>query len=64
MNKALETAFQRGYEDGFKGKSKSSNPYPDIRTEGGQVTFSRAFRNAWQEGWWQGNTARNTNETY
>jgi hypothetical protein len=48
MSKALDAATRRGYADGYAGKHR--NPYPDYRTVGGQVTFSRAFRRAWQEG--------------
>lgn len=50
-NKALIAAFNRGREDYINGKSKDANPYPDVRTSRGGVTYARAFRNHWERGW-------------
>lgn len=33
------------------GAEASKNPYPDKRTPGGRLTFSRSFRNAWARGY-------------
>jgi ribosome modulation factor len=62
MSNALQSAFRRGFEDGFKGRPRSENPYPDLRNDGGKITWSRAFRNAWHDGWDRGNSQRLVDE--
>ena len=50
-NKALATAKRKGEQARRDGKAETENPYPDTRTWRGHVTFARAFRRAWAEGW-------------
>ena len=50
-NAAFVGARYRGYSDRMQGCAVAANPYPDRRTRLGRVTFSRAFRRAWAEGW-------------
>ena len=50
-NKALVIAYQKGWRASAEGKPKTSNPYPDLKTRQGRVTFSRAFRNYWERGY-------------
>jgi ribosome modulation factor len=45
------TAFKRGWNAGIRGEPLTCNPYPDRRTERGNVTFSRAYRRRWLCGW-------------
>lgn len=47
-NRSLAGAFRKGIESAFKGYD--ANPYGDIRKEGGQVTWSRAYQSAWNDG--------------
>ncbi|NOI31892.1 Rmf/CrpP family protein [Vibrio coralliilyticus] len=49
-NKALQTARKKGYEAAKQGLAVSDCPYQDLRKESGKLTWSRAFRNAWLEG--------------
>ena len=51
----LETIRLMGQRARQDGEPKSACPYPDKRTARGSVTFSRAFRNAWFEGWREAN---------
>ncbi len=51
MNKALRGATKKGYLAHLCHVSRTDNPYPDHRTFDGSVTFSRAFRTAWRDGW-------------
>jgi hypothetical protein len=45
-------AFKRGWQDAANGNcSPDDNPYPDLRTDNGSVTFSRAYRRAWLRGY-------------
>lgn len=41
------SAFKQGWSDAQENKPC---PYPDYRTDGGQVTFSRAYRRMWAKG--------------
>lgn len=50
-NRAHASAWRKGYEAAEGGQPASANPYQDKRTDSGKVTFSRAFRKAWAEGW-------------
>lgn len=49
-NRALDGAYRRGMEAAREGRPRVP-PYPDHRTRTGRVTFSRAFRRAWLEGY-------------
>lgn len=59
----MRTACARGYEAGLAGEPETQCPYHDVRTPGGHTTFSRAFRNAWIDGWEQGRVAREKQAT-
>lgn len=50
-NKALRTAYMKGYNAAKNGESKDVCPYDDLRTDRGTITFSRAFIQAWKDGW-------------
>jgi hypothetical protein len=51
-NRALDGAERKGREARRAGVARADNPYPDWRTIGhGHVTWSRAFRTAWRDGW-------------
>lgn len=52
-NRGLAGAWEKGRLAALDGKPDRS-PYPDRRTYRGGVTFSRAFRKAWSEGWHHG----------
>lgn len=50
-NRARRGAFKRGVMDFHAGKSAAFDcPYKDKRTAKGAVTFSRAYVNAWHDG--------------
>lgn len=49
-NPAFKAAYEKGKKAAREGKSETDCPYSDKRTSGGQVTFSRAFRKRWLEG--------------
>ena len=55
-NKAFISAYKKGQMVAVYGLLKSSNPYPDKRNRKGRVTFSRAFRRFWVEGFTDGPT--------
>lgn len=46
-------AIQKGREAYLAGRSEKDCPYPDTRKEDGRLTFSRAWRHAWLEGYRQ-----------
>lgn len=48
-SRQLLSAAKAGLEAALSG-SGAVNPYPDKRTPGGRVTFSRSFRTAWARG--------------
>lgn len=51
-NRVFQSAFRRGIRDRLMGKSRHLNPYPDHAPfYHGGVTFSRAFRWYWTDGW-------------
>ena len=62
--KALETARRKGHEARRNGESREACPYRDTRNEMNQVTFSRAFRRAWFEGYEQREKEEQTMEKY
>lgn len=51
QNKSLDTAELKGARARHANLPTTRCPYPDHRTSGGQVTWSRAFRRAWLRGW-------------
>lgn len=44
-------AFSLGFIASQEGKSENACPYPDLRTDRGNVTFSRAYRRRWFTGY-------------
>lgn len=50
-NKAYVGAYKKGVEAYRQQVPLRLCPYPDHRTNRGSITFSRAFRRAWFEGW-------------
>lgn len=46
----LDVAAQKGREAALAGQTEADCPYRDKRKADGRLTFSRAFRNAWAEG--------------
>jgi hypothetical protein len=51
-NRAFQSVFRRGIRDRLAGASRQQNPYPDHGTfYHNGVTFSRAFRRYWTDGW-------------
>ena len=44
-------AFRRGYLARVDGEPSHRNPYDDLRTSRGGITYSRAFMRAWYDGW-------------
>lgn len=53
-NRVFISAYRKGQRAAVYGFSKSSNPYPDLKNRKGRVTFSRAFRRYWVEGFKDG----------
>lgn len=51
MNKALKAAKRKGYMAALRYAPRADNPYTDWRTPQGHVTWARAFRTAWFDGW-------------
>lgn len=47
----FDCARDNGIRARVRGEPESACPYKDIRTDGGQVTFSRAYRRAWLKGY-------------
>ena len=43
--------MKRGYLAAMQHVAIEDNPYPDIRGPRNYVTFSRAFRHAWDDGY-------------
>lgn len=50
MNKAFQGAFAKG-ERAALSEQPRKNPYIDKRKDDGRLTFSRAFRTAWFDGY-------------
>lgn len=48
---ALDGAYLKGLNAGLAGAPESSCPYEDKRKSSGRLTWSRAFRTAWFDGW-------------
>lgn len=49
---ALESAVLRGMRDALTNVSLEDCPYEDKRKPSGLLSWSRAFQNAWRDGWW------------
>lgn len=47
---ALDGAFAKGFEAARSGAPRKA-PYRDTRKADGRITWSRAFRTAWCDGW-------------
>jgi hypothetical protein len=52
-NKALVSVHKRGAAARLQGLPLEANPYDDKRQSNGRITYARAFRRAWDEGWWK-----------
>lgn len=50
-NLALRGAFVKGATCALEGGTRDACPYADRRKAGGQLTWSRAFIRAWQDGY-------------
>lgn len=51
MSRALWAARMKGLDAALAGEPITACPYEDKRKPDGRLTFSRAFRNAWRDGW-------------
>lgn len=47
----LDAAYLKGIQAQLEGADISTCPYKDKRKWDGRLTFSRAFLNAWRDGW-------------
>lgn len=47
----LEGAYQKGLTAGLADEPEDACPYEDKRNNSGRLTWSRAFRTAWHDGW-------------
>ena len=48
----MRSTFWRGYIALYQdARPRSANPYSDVRSTRGHVTFSRAYMMAWDMGW-------------
>lgn len=52
-NKAFLGAYLKGQTAARTGLSPETCPYSDHRTQGGSVTFSRAFKKYWMLGYYE-----------
>ena len=55
----MRGAYRKGYEAAIAGLCASECPYQDKRKDCGRLTWSRAFRAAWHDGWLAGEHQRN-----
>lgn len=44
-------AYKKGYKARKEGLSRTACPYEDHRKPSGKVSWSRAWRNTWLQGW-------------
>lgn len=51
-NRSLRGAYERGERDAAAGKTEADCPYKDARRCNGQLTWSRAYRSAWRDGYY------------
>lgn len=47
----METVRAKGRAAALAGLGPEACPYPDLRKPNGRLTFSRAFRNLWYDGY-------------
>lgn len=50
-NPAMRSAFLKGAAAQLEGEHLGACPYEDKRKLSGRLTWSRAFQNAWRDGW-------------
>lgn len=55
---AWRGAYRKGYEAGVDGIARENCPYDDKRKWDGRLTWSRAFRSCWHDGWEAGQKER------
>lgn len=48
---ALDGAYLKGVHARLAGEPLNACPYEDKRKPNGRLSWSRAFRNAWRDGW-------------
>lgn len=48
---ALHGGYLKGLHAGLAGEPEDACPYEDRRKPNGRLTWSRAFRTAWRDGW-------------
>lgn len=46
----IKGSYLAAFRRGWFSAEQQENPYPDRTTDGGKVTFSRAWRNTWSAG--------------
>ncbi len=51
LTPSMRAAFCKGYLAWYREEGRAACPYPDHRKKDGRLTFSRAYRNTWGEGW-------------
>jgi len=54
----FKAAHEKGRMAFEAGEPMSANPYLDHRTDQNHVTFSRAWRHAWEDGWREAQKSR------
>ena len=47
----MRSAFLQGVDAQLEGNDLNACPYQDNRKPSGRVSWSRAFQNAWRDGW-------------
>lgn len=50
-HRGFRAAYLRGMSAHVNGDAIGACPYPDKRTPSGRLSWSRAYRNAWRDGW-------------
>lgn len=50
-NRAQQGAFRKGYAAFMAGAPLAACPYADKRKSDGRLTWARAFRTVWRDGW-------------
>lgn len=59
----FQTATEKGRLAAIEGHPITANPYKDCRKHDGRLTFSRARRNAWLDGYRMGQSERSNSAT-
>lgn len=51
QHRGIHGAYRKGWDAAMSGQLQAAYPYRDYRTSGSRITFGRAFRRAWVEGY-------------